>query len=81
LQPPAVDETYSKSAETIMLRLIFCFFFYSATFGLVKWPMPLLAATADEATKNLRNLSAPQRKRLLEEGARARKARRFGTPR
>ena len=53
-----------------MLRLIFCFFFYSATFGLVEWPKPLLAATADEATKNLRNLSAPQRKRLLEEGAR-----------
>ncbi len=32
-----------------MLRLIFCFFFYSATFGLVEWPKPLLAATADEA--------------------------------
>jgi hypothetical protein len=38
-----------------MLRLIFCFFFYSATFGLVEWPKPLLAATADEATKNLRD--------------------------
>ncbi|MGZ8483377.1 MAG: ABC transporter substrate-binding protein [Candidatus Binatia bacterium] len=53
-----------------MLRLIFCFFFYSATFGWVEWPKPLLAATADEAAKSLRNLSAPQRKSLLEEGAR-----------
>ena len=53
-----------------MLRLIFCFYFYTATFGLVEWSKPLLAATADEAAKSLRNLSAPQRKSLLEERAR-----------
>ena len=53
-----------------MLQLVFCLLFYSATFGLVEWPKPLLAATADEATKSLRNLTAPQRKSLLEEGAR-----------
>jgi hypothetical protein len=64
---PMLDET--RSPETIM-RVIFCIALCFATFGLVQWPKPVLAATADEATKSLRNLSAPQRKSLLEEGAR-----------
>ncbi len=53
-----------------MLRLIFVFFIFSATIGLVQRPKPLLGATVDEVTKSLRSLSGAQRKSFLEEGAR-----------
>src|SRR5512147_455589 len=65
-----LDAAYSRSAETLMVRLILGLLLCAASTGLIDGPEPLPAATVDEVTKSLRTLNGAQRKSFLEEGAR-----------